>query len=62
MVTVMQVTLEDADKSTRFASIYAFQKGHGGTLSNGSSLFTRKTRTLFLSSLHRHSLPEQETG
>ncbi len=44
----MQVTL-DADKSTRFASIYAFKKGHEGTPRNGSSLlFTCKTRTLFL--------------
>ena len=60
-------------KST-FCLYICLQKRTRGILRNGGScvllvasdksitLFTCKTRTLFHSSLHRHSLPEQDTG
>ena len=45
-----------------FCLYICLQKRTRGILRNGSSLFTCKTRTLFPSSLHRHSLQVQETG
>ena len=45
-----------------FCLYICLQKRTRGILRNGSSLFKCKTRTLFPSSLHRHSLPEQDTG
>ena len=68
----MQVT-SDADKDSVLPQHMPFKRTRG-ILSNGSScvllvasdksitLFTCKTRTLFLSSLHRHNLQELETG
>ena len=72
MDIVMQVT-SDADKE-HVLPLYMTFKRTRGILRNGSScvllvasdksiaLFTCKTRTLFLSSLHRHNLQELETG
>ena len=57
--TAMQV-ISDTDKDSVLPLYMPFKRTRG-ILRNGSSLFTCKTRTLFPSSLHRHSLPELET-
>ena len=56
----MQV-ISDADKDSVLPLYMPFKRTRG-VLRNGSSLlFTCKTRTLLLSSLHRHNLQVQET-
>ena len=59
MDTATQVTL-DADKDY-VLPLYMPSKKDTGNSQKWGFPFTCKTRTLFPSSLHRHSLPELET-